>query len=75
MEAQDQIAHARYAHGVPDDLVLAAMDAADEGLSEIDRREDLYLSALSAYVKALGGTLEIRAVFPQETIVVRRERR
>jgi hypothetical protein len=72
MAAQEQIAKARYAHGVADELVVGAMDAAQTALSESDRREDLYLSSLSAYVNALGGHLEIRAVFPEETIVVQR---
>jgi hypothetical protein len=72
MEAQEQIAHARYARGVAHDVVLAAMDAAETAPSEVERREDLYLSSLSAYVEALGGQLELRAVFPDEVIVVKR---
>lgn len=73
MEAQEQIAHARYACGVPHDAVRAAMDAAETQVSEEARREDLYLASLLAYVEALGGRLEIRAVFPDNTVVVERE--
>jgi transcriptional regulator with XRE-family HTH domain len=32
-------------------------------VSKIEHRTDLYLSTLTKYVEALGGTLEIRAVF------------
>jgi hypothetical protein len=74
MEAQEQIAHARYARGVAHEAVLAAMDAAETRPAEAERREDLYLASLSAYVEALGGQLEIRAVFPDETIVLKRDR-
>ena len=74
MAAQEQIAQARYAHGVGDESVLSAMDAAELEPSEGARREDLYLSSLSAYVEALGGRLEIRAVFPDDTVLVTRER-
>jgi hypothetical protein len=74
MAAEEQIAHSRYARGVTDESVLAAMDASDESLSEEQRRDDLYLSSLSGFVEALGGRLEVRAVFPDETIVVERER-
>jgi Xaa-Pro aminopeptidase len=73
MKAEEQIAHSRYAHGVTDESVVAAMEASDASLSEAQRREDLYLSSLSAFVEALGGRLEVRAVFPDETIVVERD--
>jgi DNA-binding XRE family transcriptional regulator len=33
-------------------------------VSKIEHRTDLYLSTLADYVEALGGKLEIRAVFP-----------
>jgi hypothetical protein len=73
MEAQERIAHARYRRGVGDELVQNALDAAEESLSEAERREDLYLSALAHYVGALGGRLEVRAIFGDDEIVVRRE--
>ena len=71
MEAQERIAQARYAGGVDDAAVLAALDAAETGISEQQRREDLYLASLAAYVAALGGRLEVRAVFGDESVVVR----
>lgn len=73
MQAQNEIAQALYARGVGNDAVLDALDAVDERLSEDERREDLYLSALVAYVEALGGRLEVRAVFGEESIVVWRD--
>jgi pyruvate/2-oxoglutarate dehydrogenase complex dihydrolipoamide acyltransferase (E2) component len=75
MEAQERIAHARYKQGVSHEAVVAALDTADEHLSGDERREDLYLSALAHYVEALGGQLEVRAVFGDEAIIVRREPR
>jgi len=35
-------------------------------VSELERREDVYLSSLREYVEALGGHLEIAAVFDDE---------
>ncbi len=35
------------------------------GVSAIENRSDLLLSTLSKYVRALGGKVEIRAVFPE----------
>jgi hypothetical protein len=73
MEAQERIAQARYERGVGHDVVLAALDTAEEKLSEAERRENLYLAALAHYVEALSGRLEVRAVFGDEAIVLRRE--
>ncbi len=73
MDAQEQIARARYARGVTDELVLGALDAAEAGISDAERREDLYVSSLAAYVEALGGHVEISAVFDDDRIVVRRD--
>ena len=33
-------------------------------ISKIEHRTDIYLSTLAGYLEALGGKLEIRAVFP-----------
>ena len=75
MDAQEQIAVQLYRRGVTDQAVQDALDAVDEGLSEGERREDLYLAALSRYVAALGGRIEVRAVFDGHEILVRREPR
>ena len=73
MEAQDEIAQARYRAGVSDEEVQRALDAVDERLPADERREDLYLAALARYVEALGGYVEVRAVFGDEGVVVRRD--
>jgi DNA-binding XRE family transcriptional regulator len=33
-------------------------------VSKIEHRTDMYVSTLASYIKAMGGSLEIRAVFP-----------
>jgi hypothetical protein len=73
MRAQELIARARYGHGVDDQLVQDALDAADNRLSEAEQRDDLYVSALAHFVEALGGQLEVRAVFDEDIVVVRPE--
>ncbi|MGH7193668.1 MAG: XRE family transcriptional regulator, partial [Candidatus Saccharimonadales bacterium] len=45
-----------------------ALDVTQANISRIEHQEDIYLSTLSGYVQALGGRLEIRAVFPDQTI-------
>jgi transcriptional regulator with XRE-family HTH domain len=39
-------------------------------VSELERRDDVYLSSLREYIEALGGRLELIAVFPEERIPV-----
>lgn len=73
LEAEERIAHARYRRGVSNEVVQGALDAIDERMSPDERSEDLYLSALRYYVEALGGRIEVRAVFDDEAIVLRSE--
>jgi DNA-binding XRE family transcriptional regulator len=34
-------------------------------ISKLERRTDMYVSTLRDFIKAMGGSLEIRAVFPE----------
>jgi hypothetical protein len=38
-------------------------------ISKMERRNDTYVSTLASYIKAMGGNLEIRAVFPDGGVV------
>ncbi len=44
--------------------------ALDACFPELTRTEALYLSTLRGYVEALGGRLEINAVFPERTVTL-----
>ena len=37
-------------------------------VSKIEKRSDMYLSTLRGYVEAMGGSLEIQAVFPEGAV-------
>lgn len=39
-------------------------------ISKIEKRSDMYLSTLRSYVEAMGGSLDIRAIFPDGEIVL-----
>jgi predicted transcriptional regulator len=44
----------------------------DQGaVSRIEKRADMYISTLRSYVEAVGGRLELHAVFPGETLDLR----
>lgn len=64
---------------MPLDELRAARDLTQEQLakllgveqaavSKMERRTDMYISTLQTAIKAMGGDLEIRAVFPEGTV-------
>lgn len=52
-------------------VVADRLDVTQENVSQIERGEaDVRLSTLSRYIQALGGHLEVRAAFPEETVAL-----
>jgi transcriptional regulator len=50
---------------------LAEVLKMDQGnISKLEKRTDMYISTLRSYVEAMGGTLEIRAVFPDGEVKI-----
>jgi DNA-binding XRE family transcriptional regulator len=50
---------------------LAEVLEMDQGnISKLEKRTDMYLSTLRSYVEAMGGSLEIRAVFPDGVVKI-----
>jgi transcriptional regulator with XRE-family HTH domain len=39
-------------------------------VSKVERRTDMYISTLRSYVRAVGGDLQIRAIFPDGDVVI-----
>jgi transcriptional regulator with XRE-family HTH domain len=39
-------------------------------VSKVERRADMYISTLRSYVSAMGGDLQIRAVFPDGEVII-----
>lgn len=52
---------------------LAELLQVNQGaVSKLEQRSDMYLSTLRSYIEAMGGNLEIRAVFPNGEVVLER---
>jgi len=50
---------------------LAEVLQMDQGnISKLEKRTDMYLSTLRSYIEAMGGELEIRAVFPDGDVKI-----
>lgn len=48
--------------------VAERLGTSQANVSRIERQRDLYVSTLSGYVEALGGHLEVKAVFDDHTV-------
>ena len=59
----------RAARELTQENLAKVLNVKQSEVSKIERRTDMYLSTLASYVKAMGGTLEIRAAFPSGDIV------
>jgi predicted XRE-type DNA-binding protein len=66
--AGEALAHVREQRGMPQRKVAAALKVTQANVSRIEHEEDVYLSTLRGYVEALGGKLEVRAVFADGAI-------
>jgi len=64
------LAELRQEIGVTQREVAETLSVTQANVSRIEHEEDLYLSTLRAYVAALGGDLELRAVFPERTVTI-----
>jgi hypothetical protein len=51
---------------------LANILGVDQGsISKLERRTDMYISTLRSYVEAMGGDLQIRAIFPDGEVQIK----
>ena len=73
MDAELRLAEARRRRGVSQAVIAEALEVSQPNVSRIEQQDDVYLSTLARYVAALGGHLEVTAVFPEETITLLRE--
>jgi hypothetical protein len=70
MEAQHRIANARTRAGVSDAEIDRALQACEPENPESLSDDELYLGTLARFVTALGGRLDVSAVFGDETIAL-----
>jgi DNA-binding XRE family transcriptional regulator len=62
------LAELRATQGVTQQEMAKTLGVSQANISRIEHEEDLYLSTLRGYVEALGGRLEVNAVFPDATV-------
>lgn len=59
------LAKLREARSLTQTALSSSMGVSQSEVSKREKRTDTYVSTLAGYVEAMGGKLEIRAVFPQ----------
>jgi DNA-binding Xre family transcriptional regulator len=64
MAAELTLAQLRRAFDVSQEELAEILDVKQANVSKIERREDIRLSTLVAFVRAIGGDIEIIARFP-----------
>ena len=64
------LAEIREGRGLTQVDVAQLLRTSQASVSKLERREDLYLSTLRGFVEALGGKLELSAVFPEGRIAI-----
>lgn len=60
----------RRARQLSQEQIAAELDIKQASVSKLERRTDLYISTFRRYVAAMGGTLELRANFPEGSICI-----
>jgi len=58
------IAQARKALALTQTQVASAMEITQGALSQMEKRDDMMVSTIQAYIEAMGGKLELIATFP-----------
>ena len=68
MDAIVTLFRVREERGLTQVDVAKALDVTQGNVSRIENADDLYISTLARYVEALGGRLELNAVFPDQVV-------
>ena len=70
IEAELTISQLREARGATQESVAERMNVTQSNISHFERNPNIFLRSLSSYVEALGGRLEVRAVFADQIVTL-----
>jgi len=66
--AEMPLEHLRAARQLTQTNLAHVLGVNQSAVSKLEKRTDMYLSTLRSYIQAMGGHLEIQAVFPEGTV-------
>jgi transcriptional regulator with XRE-family HTH domain len=64
------LAQLRRARSLTQAQLATLLDMQQPAVSRLERQADMYVSTLRSYVEAMGGSLQIEAVFPDATVTI-----
>ena len=67
--ALDELRHARQ---MTQEQLAAQLKVRQPAIAKLERRADMYLSTLRSVIEAMGGELDVRAVFPDSSVRIKR---
>ena len=70
MDAEARLDEVRRRRGVSEEAAAQALTIEESESFATEPEEAAYLATLARYVAALGGRLEVQAVFPEETVTL-----
>jgi DNA-binding Xre family transcriptional regulator len=60
----------RAARHITQTHLASLLQITQASVSKMEKRTDMYVSTLRSFVQAMGGELEIRAIFPEGTVKI-----
>ena len=60
----------RHARQLSQEQLAEILDVRQASISKLERRADMYISTLRNFIRAMGGELEINAVFPEGLVSI-----
>jgi len=60
----------REARELTQNQLAQVLHVSQGAVSKVERRADMYISTLRSYIRAVGGDLQIRAVFPDGEVLI-----
>jgi transcriptional regulator with XRE-family HTH domain len=70
MELEVALTELRESRGVTQTQIAQHLSTSRPNVSRIEHEDDLRVSTLSRYIDALGGQIEVRAVFPDKAVTL-----
>jgi DNA-binding Xre family transcriptional regulator len=70
MTAEMPLEELRSARNITQTHLASLLQITQASVSKMEKRTDMYVSTLRSFVQAMGGELEIRAIFPDGTVKI-----